>query len=1020
MALASSVASAVAGAAGAVAGVASTASAPPSQLVAIPLVKVATCSLAQQALNFKENVRRINESIRMASGAGAKYRMGPELEISGYGCEDHFYEMDTTLFSWLGLKEIMIDAPEGILCDIGTLVLHEGVRYNCRIFFLKFGGATKILLIRPKLYLAEDGNYREGRYFAGWAREKIGKLEEYVLPDEIATLTGQRTCPIGVGIVEAKGVTIASEICEELFTPESPNIWLSLEGVDILSNGSGSHFQLGKRSHRQELIRGATDRNGGVYMYANQLGCDGGRLVFDGNAMIYQNGALLAVGQHLSFHEVEMTMATVNLNTVRTYRAAIVSRNIQSARKTYDVPRININMIPGFESFDLTAGVTTAYQETAPVSDVAPSLYNPDEPMSEYEEMGLAVARYLWDYLVRSGMGGFFLPLSGGVDSSSTAMLIYVMCDILAWLSGKSNTTDTRLRDLIRRGLTGRILSSPQYKKYRDGFEGKPDGEELDARKLMNVMLHTANMPTQNNTAKIRNFAELLADALGSYHIVAHINDAFTNMKDLVTKIEMKGDRVRLFPLNASANKYYDDYAYNMNGIATGPSGGVGGPAGEEPDTLMNIPRYRSSADGDWQSNLAIQNIQARLRMLTAYYCAQILPAHRYNQEAMGTLWKGYYAARATAIEAVRAGGGAKYDGVPEENVPFLAQMPDTPIADPTQLAIAKALGGDACISYKAVHTMIILAKRPSAPGLLVLASSNSDEAIRGFFTKYDAGSADINPIGSFSKAFVKKFLTWCANTVNLHMPDRRGFQFNMLDDIVNVVASPELTPADEKGNIQDDEIDIEMTYEDLRIFGELRKRDKLGPLGIFQKMCEMYYGKWIFEIDTRAKTKTLVPATPAVIFAKVKTFFRLYGTHRNKMTILTPSIHATNYSPDDNRFDHRPYLVPIFFERQMAEIEKLVVAMTSEWKPTQESKPEEVDEGPLVAAMRAKRMEDARAMGGPDSAPNYSGIPADNFASVVAGATAGGRRRVGDITRRKKQRSATLLRRAQRRAGRR
>jgi hypothetical protein len=264
----------------------------------------------------------------------------------------------------------------------------------------------------------------------------------------------------------------------------------------------------------------------------------------------------------------------------------------------------------------------------------------------------------------------------------------------------------------------------------------------------------------------------------------------------------------------------------------------------------------------------------------------------------------------------------------------------------------------------------------------------------------------------------VKKFLTWCADTVTLHEPARRGFQFNMLDDIVHVVASPELTPADERGNIQDDEIDIEMTYEDLRIFGELRKRDRLVPLGIFQKMCELYNGKWIYEIDSVRKTKTLVPATPQNIFNKVKTFFRLYGTHRNKMTIMTPSIHATNYSPDDNRFDHRPYLVPIFFDRQMAEIEKLVNAMTPAWVPADPStKPvEEVDEGPMVAEMRALRMELAGALGATGAAPNYSGIPAANFpvgavaeeaVGNVAGHVGGGLRRIGTVTRRRKYSSS-------------
>lgn len=40
-------------------------------------------------------------------------------------------------------------------------------------------------------------------------------------------------------------------------------------------------------------------------------------------------------------------------------------------------------------------------------------------------------ACWLWDYLRRSGMTGFFLPLSGGIDSSSTACLVGSMCDIV-------------------------------------------------------------------------------------------------------------------------------------------------------------------------------------------------------------------------------------------------------------------------------------------------------------------------------------------------------------------------------------------------------------------------------------------------------------------------------------------------------------------------------------------------------------------------------------------------------------
>lgn len=54
----------------------------------------------------------------------ATYRVGPELEISGYGCEDHFLEQDTFLHSWECLSELLkSDVTNGILCDVGMPVM---------------------------------------------------------------------------------------------------------------------------------------------------------------------------------------------------------------------------------------------------------------------------------------------------------------------------------------------------------------------------------------------------------------------------------------------------------------------------------------------------------------------------------------------------------------------------------------------------------------------------------------------------------------------------------------------------------------------------------------------------------------------------------------------------------------------------------------------------------------------------------------------------------------------------------
>jgi predicted amidohydrolase len=69
-----------------------------------------------------------------------------------------------------------------------------------------------------------------------------------------------------------------------------------LAGVDIICNGSGSHHQLRKLETRIDLMRSATAKAGGVYVYANQRGGDGGRLYFDGCACIFSNGSMVAQG----------------------------------------------------------------------------------------------------------------------------------------------------------------------------------------------------------------------------------------------------------------------------------------------------------------------------------------------------------------------------------------------------------------------------------------------------------------------------------------------------------------------------------------------------------------------------------------------------------------------------------------------------------------------------------------------------------------------------------------------------
>lgn len=99
---------------------------------------------------------------------------------------------------------------------------------------------------------------------------------------------------------------------------------------------------------------------------------------------------------------------------------------------------------------------------------------------------------------------------------------------------------------------------------------------------------------------------------------------------------------------------------------------------------------------------------------------------------------------------------------------------------------------------------------------LLVLGTANLDEGLRGYVTKYDCSSADINPIGGINKRDLKLFLAFAKS--------RLGYE--SLQDIIEAVPTAELRPTEDKNkeSTQNDEKEMGMTYDELNEFGRLRK----------------------------------------------------------------------------------------------------------------------------------------------------------------------------------------------------
>ncbi|WJX54108.1 NAD(+) synthase (glutamine-hydrolyzing) [Trifolium repens] len=463
------------------------------------LLNVATCNLNQWSMDFDSNTKQIKESISKSKQAGAVIRLGPELEIPGCGCEDHFLELDTINHSWECLKDILVgDWTDNIVCSIGMPIIKGSERYNCQVLCFN----RKIIMIRPKMWLANDGNYRELRWFTAWKQRD--QLDDFQLPTQISEALGQKSVPFGYGYVKFQDTAIAAEVCEELFTPSPPHAELALNGVEVFMNASGSHHQLKKLDVRLRAFINATQTCGGVYMYSNQQGCDGGRLYYDGCASVVVNGDVVALGSQFSLNDVQVVVAQIDLDVVASLRGSLSSFQEQASCKA-KVPWVDVpySLCLPFDLKNIRLSVPIKVKYHSPAEEIA---YGP--------------GCWLWDYLRRSGATGFLLPLSGGADSSAVAAIVGCMCQLV--VKEIANGDEQVKADAIRIG------------NYKDGEY------PTDSREFAKRIFYTVFMGSENSSEETRSRAKVLADEIGSWHLNVSIDGMISSLLSLFQKITGK------------------------------------------------------------------------------------------------------------------------------------------------------------------------------------------------------------------------------------------------------------------------------------------------------------------------------------------------------------------------------------------------------------------------------------------------------------------------------------------------
>jgi NAD+ synthase (glutamine-hydrolysing) len=423
----------------------------------VKLVKLAAAVVNTTPLAWDANQRVIVAAIEAARAEQVSVLCLPEMCISGYGCEDAFHAPGTHLMAMRVLHEL---APHsrGMVVSVGLPVFHHKALYNAACLLVD----GRIVGFAAKRFLAGDGLHYEPRWFKAWPSGARGVLE-----------TGDAEYPIGDLYFDVGGVSVGFEICEDAWVANRPGSSLSLRGVDVILNPSASHFAFGKFGVRQRFVTEGSRAFGVAYVYANLLGNEAGRIVYDGGALIASGGELVARGSRFSFADFEITSAVID----------VVANRMELARRGSYQPELDQGEAGEIE-------VPFAWPVRDPEPQVPRAASWEDGASVKEEEFARAISLALFDYLRKSRSRGFVVSLSGGADSAAVSCLAALMVHL-----GRASIGPESLAEKLA---------------YIDGLAG------ADQRALVGRLLTCAYQATRNSSDTTRNAARAVAEAIGA------------------------------------------------------------------------------------------------------------------------------------------------------------------------------------------------------------------------------------------------------------------------------------------------------------------------------------------------------------------------------------------------------------------------------------------------------------------------------------------------------------------------
>ncbi|MCR5418941.1 MAG: NAD(+) synthase [Lachnospiraceae bacterium] len=254
------------------------------------LIKVAAMTPKVKVADPYYNAERIMELMDEAEQEGAGIVVFPELCITGYTCEDLFYQDRLLEEAKDALRQIIAhsDGMDGVWF-VGLPFEHGNKLYNVAAVI----NCGELLGLVPKKHLPMYGEFYEGRHF-----EPGNNLPAMVEFDE-------EEFPMGTDLLfetdALPGLSIAAEICEDLWVPDPPSTSHALSGATVIVNLSASNETIGKDGYRKMLVASTSGRLCCGYIYASAgYGESSQDLVFGGHNIIAENGRVLAESERFT------------------------------------------------------------------------------------------------------------------------------------------------------------------------------------------------------------------------------------------------------------------------------------------------------------------------------------------------------------------------------------------------------------------------------------------------------------------------------------------------------------------------------------------------------------------------------------------------------------------------------------------------------------------------------------------------------------------------------------------------